>query len=715
MSKNRAYTGIDCFRLAAAFLVIAIHTGPLAAYTETGDFILTRVLARTAVPFFLMTSGFFLISRYSRDASRLWAFVRKTALIYALAIALYIPLNLYTGYFTMDSLLPNLIKDLLLDGTVYHLWYLPAAILGALLAWPAVKKLGFPKALLAAVLLYLLGLLGDSYYGLSEKIPALKGLLDAIFQVSDYTRNGIFFAPVFFVMGGMLADGRRTSLKKSLLGFGLSLILMLAEGLLLHRLGWQRHDSMYVSLLPCMYFLFSALIHWKGPRVLWARTAALSLYIIHPLVIVAVRMFAKLLGLQNLLIENSLLHFTAVSLGTAAVSGLAVLILYRLKEGLRPMGPVQTERAWTEINLNHLRHNAKTLERAMPPGCALMAVVKAEAYGHGAFAVSACLEQAGIRAFAVATLDEGIALRRYGIRGQILVLGYTSPGRAKELRRYRLMQTVISAGYADALNQTRIPLRVQIKIDTGMHRLGLAHSDTEGVLRVFQSKYLQVQGIYTHLCVSDSLAQEDVRFTDTQIRRFYGLLDRLTRQGLELPDIHIQNSGGLMNTPALNCDYVRAGIALYGAQSSPQDADWQTLHLKPVLSLRARVVLLRNIPRGETAGYGRGFTAEHDTLLAILPIGYADGLPRSLSCGTGEAVIRGQRAPVAGRICMDQLAVDVTAIPGVAVGDIATLIGRDGQEELSAAEAASRAGTISNELLSRLGTRLEHVTVSNGS
>lgn len=202
MNEKTSYHGIDYFRLIAAFLVIAIHTSPLLSYSETGDFILTHIIARIAVPFFFMTSGFFLISRYQYNEARLLSFVKKTALIYGISILVYIPLNIYNNYFSVDFLLPNIIKDLFFDGTMYHLWYLPASIVGAVIAWFAVKKIGFRKALIFSFVLYVIGLFGDSYYGIVEKIPFLKRVYGCMFEVFDYTRNGIFFGPVFFVLGG---------------------------------------------------------------------------------------------------------------------------------------------------------------------------------------------------------------------------------------------------------------------------------------------------------------------------------------------------------------------------------------------------------------------------------------------------------------------------------------------------------------------------------
>ncbi|MCH1982538.1 serine racemase VanT catalytic subunit [Ruminococcus sp. OA3] len=707
MSRGKDYTGIDYARLTAAFLVVAIHTSPLASFGDTGDFILTRIFARAAVPFFFMTSGFFLISGYGRDTDKLVSFVKKTAVIYGCAILFYLPLNLYNGYFNAKHLLPNILKDLVFDGTLYHLWYLPASVVGAGTAWMLVKRFGIKRALAPAALLYTVGLFGDSYYGIAEKIPLFRSFYAGIFEVSDYTRNGIFFAPLFFVMGGIIAEQTaRISLRKCLTGTVISFSLMLAEGMILHYFQLQRHDSMYVMLIPVMYFLFATLTFWRGRRIQRISEFALLLYLVHPMMIVVVRLFAGLSGLQALLVENSLVHFLTVCAVSAACSAAAVIIWDRWSKKRRKPYRKPADRAWIEVDLDNLKHNVRTLKKAMPPGCRLMAVVKANAYGHGAFETAVCLERIGVTSFAAATIDEGIALRRWGIRGDILILGYTEPSRAEELHRYRLIQTLIDYPYAKSLIRQGYSIRTQVKIDTGMHRLGFGVEDREAILKTVMNRKLNVCGIYTHLCAADSLAENDVKFTGRQIEVFYELLDWLKEQKVTLPDVHIQSTYGLLNYPELNCSYVRAGISLYGVLSAPNDKTRLQLDLRPVLSLRSQVVLIREIKAGECVGYGRMFKAERDSRIAILPIGYADGIPRNLSCGNGEVLIRGCRVLIAGRISMDQLAVDITDIPDAAVGDIATLIGRDGQEELKASEAAWRSGSITNELLSRMGTRV---------
>lgn len=766
MNKDFSYTNIDRFRFIAALLVIAIHTSPLLSFSETGDFILTRIIARVAVPFFFMVSGFFLISKYNKDNGRLLKFIKSTLLIYGVAVVFYIPLNIYSGDFHASGFLPEIIKDIVFDGTLYHLWYLPASAMGACIAWFAVKKFGFYHAGLITVALYLTGLLGDSYYGVTEKIPFIRLFYENLFHFFDYTRNGIFFAPIFFVMGGYIAYSQFTedsskgrplsSLKYTLPVFLLSMFLMTAESMLLHKWNFQRHDSMYIMLLPCMYFLFKTIISKKGSRNLRLSKLSLAVYLIHPMVIVFVRLLAKLTSLP-VLVENSLLHYIAVSLLSIAASAVGLLIYRRLREAVKfPAAadearsglsepakisgfadeenfsdntgeaaiknfavPPGTERSWIELNLENLRHNVRVLTSFMPEKSSLMAVVKANAYGHGDFEISTCLEQAGVKAFAVATLDEAIRLRSFGISGEILILGYTHPSQAGKLKKYRLTQTLVDFEYAKDLEENlkgkKGTIKAHIKIDTGFHRLGFSHENLPQVLEVFNFKHLDIRGIFTHLSVSDSLDAEDISFTKLQLSRFKSLLELIKNNGIEPPLPHVQSSYGFLNYPDIKYTYKRIGIALYGILSSPEHKTALSPDLRPVLSLKTRIAVVKDVKPGEQVGYGRTYTAVHPIKIAILPIGYADGFPRSLSEGRGKALIKGSLAPIVGRICMDQLAVDVTHIDGAAPGGIATLI--SGQSEkstesttlISAPAVAHDAGTISNELLSRLGSRLKTV------
>lgn len=367
-------------------------------------------------------------------------------------------------------------------------------------------------------------------------------------------------------------------------------------------------------------------------------------------------------------------------------------------------------RAWREIDLAALAHNVQALKPYLAPGQELMAVVKADAYGHGAVQTAQFLERRGVPAFAVACLSEGIALRQAGVRGDILILGYTPPEEAGGLAQWDLIQTVADEAHGLALAAQGVPLRVHIALDTGMHRLGVPADDHRALCRLFSAKDLRVEGVFSHLCVSDSLEAGDAAYTRGQLDAFYSTVDWLREAGYDPGAIHIQSSYGLLNLPAQPCRYARAGILLYGVPSDRASAaNWPDL--RPVLSLRARVASVRTLAAGESAGYGLDFHADRETRLAVVTIGYGDGLPRALAQSGGQVLIGGQRCPMVGRMCMDQLLVDVTDAQAVFSGDTATMIGKDGSEEIGAVDIAEQCGTITNELLSRLGLRLPAVPV----
>ncbi|MCI8329720.1 MAG: serine racemase VanT catalytic subunit [Oscillibacter sp.] len=672
---------LDRFRLLAAALVVCIHTGPLASWSPAADFWLCRVLARIAVPFFFLCSGYFLARSGWRDTGR---FLKKTLLLYAAAVALYLPLNLYGGgYGPLEWG-----RRLVTEGTLYHLWYFPAVITGVLVS-RGLARLGTRRALALAGALYLLGLGGDSYYGLVRRLPGAGAFYDGVFRVFSQSRNGLFFAPLFLLLG---AAGLRWSRRTSALGAGVSLAAMSAEGFFLRELGWQRHDSMYLFLPLCMVFFFSLLLEQNQGEDRRARRMSMLIYLVHPLCIVLVRGGAKAAGLTPWLVKDSRGHFLAVwALSLAAAWVLDVL---------RPLRVPPRGRAWREVDLGALEHNARTLRDMLPQGCELMAVLKADAYGHGAVRCARRLRREEVRAFAVACLAEGIALRKGGVGGTILILGYTPPEAVPLLRRWRLTQTVADAAHGHALADMGIPIRVHLALDTGMRRLGIPAEDLEVLESLYRRRELRIGGVFSHLCVSDDLSQET--YTKDQLDRFYRAVKRLRQAGHDVGKLHVQASYGLLNLPPQPCGYVRAGIVLYGVSSG--EARRQP-ELRPVLSLRARVACVRTLRPGDRAGYGLDFLAQRETRLAVVTIGYADGLPRELAKRGGRVLLHGVSCPMAGRMCMDQLLVDVTEAPEVRAGDIATLIGRDGRAFIPAEETAERCGTIANELLSRLGTR----------
>lgn len=368
-------------------------------------------------------------------------------------------------------------------------------------------------------------------------------------------------------------------------------------------------------------------------------------------------------------------------------------------------------RAWIELDLDALADNVAVLRRQLPRGCRLMPALKANAYGHGALPVAKALNRMGVDAFCVATAEEGAQLRRGGVKGQLLVLGYTDPADFPLLRRYRLSQTVVDLPYGQLLARWGKPVSVHIKVDTGMHRLGLSPRDLGALLETMGQRSLRIDGLYTHLCADDSDSPAAQEMTQRQITLFQNVQAMLEIAGRPLPPVHILSSYGLFRHPWVGGDYARVGIALYGMLSRREDSRFLPEPLRPVLSLKARVASLRRLEPGDTAGYGPSFTAYRPTLAAALAIGYADGLDRRLSCGAGEVLIGGCRCPILGRVCMDQVLVDVTDAPVPTQGDEAVLIGRSGEEEITALDMAERCGTIANEILSRLGPRLERLIV----
>jgi serine/alanine racemase len=367
-------------------------------------------------------------------------------------------------------------------------------------------------------------------------------------------------------------------------------------------------------------------------------------------------------------------------------------------------------RAWVEIDLNALSLNVADIRSNTPENCELMAVIKADAYGHGVEKVAKRLVSDGVRAFAVATVVEGAELRGYVPAGDILVMGYTHPMDAGLLHEYNLSQLAVDGEHAKALDAAGNKLRIHIAVDTGMHRLGIEPFDFDEIEGIFKCENLTVEATATHLASPDSFDETDINFTNTQMDRFYSLVNKLKEKGYNTGKLHAQSSYGIYNYPELRMDYIRPGIMLYGVKSRDDDTKVKA-KLTPMLSLRAVIAQVRWIKAGESVSYGRLYTAEKPIKLATVGIGYADGIPRQMSNNGGMCIVNGCKVPIIGRICMDMLMLDVTNAGDVRAGDIATFIGRDGNERIHCEEVAAAAGTITNDILCRLGTRLPRVYV----
>ena len=1054
MRSKPNYGSLDRFRMLAALLVVAIHTSPLTSVSEGADFFLTRILARLAVPFFFMVTGQFVASGLLKPpgkVARYHKFLKKTALLYAFSILLYLPIGVYAGHYE-DMTFSAGLRMLLFDGTFYHLWYFPACILGMLLVRLMSRFLSLQGMTAVSAVLYVIGLFGDSYFGLVQKAPALNAAYEFSFGICSYTRNGLFFAPLFLVLGAWMAvlEKKRKRLASPLplyIGLALSFGLMTAEGFLLRHFELQRHDSMYFALVPTMFFLYRCLLYPHVKSARYFRNASMWIYVLHPAFIVVVRGLAKPLKLTELLVENSLVHYLAVALSSAAAGLLLAYVQTRLhlalpgkgpkevpqkasasrkrprpvsggakgqkpwdseaqetdsqadygfaredsqeengledldfqsdggftdsdfqsdggfadsgfqgddgfadsgfqgdegfadsdfqgdddltdfafqgdggfadsgfqgdggfadsgfqsdggfadsgfqgdggfadsgfqgdggfadldfqdldgsadfefrpkgdgnslakgeltdldfpaedglqhtdsrthsravpsedvprnarsrkstdwqkandptKSAANPSGPISTRymsesvgqnrppsqeinprkegeiqtrnqkeadhmpnhynrepllppedtpwspdspggktapasRAWIELDTAALEQNVNFLRSRLPEHCRLMPAVKAQAYGHGAALISRQLNRLGVDAFCVACVSEGIELREAGVQGEILILGYTSPEDFPLLCGYGLTQTVIDYPYAQELNRFGQTLHVHIGVDTGMHRVGIRCEKIEEIAAVYQMENLTVDGIFTHLCASDSPHPDHRSFTKSQVLAFGQVVDILQEQGLPCPGQHLLASYGILNLlpdrawhegpvppvgnrggldgDRLAADYVRPGIVLYGVLGSQTDLDVWKDFLRPVLSLKAKVASIRPLYAGESVGYGITYTAEKNMKIAAVTIGYGDGLPRELSNGKGSVLIHGHRAPIVGRICMDQTIVDISGIPHVHAGDDAVIIGSSGTLEITAGQIAEQCGTITHEILTGLAPRLDRIWV----
>lgn len=371
-----------------------------------------------------------------------------------------------------------------------------------------------------------------------------------------------------------------------------------------------------------------------------------------------------------------------------------------------------------EIDLDALRANVALLVEISRPA-ALCAVLKADAYGHGATRVAAAALEAGAAGLAVAVVEEGIELREAGIDAPILVLSEPPAEAAGAVIAHRLTPTLYSASGLAELDRAAGALgssvSVHVKVDTGMHRLGLEPAAVRDFVAKVAKSRLGFEGLWTHLAVADGVAAEDVAFTNLQLERFGAVLDELDAAGLSPKVRHAANSAGAIAHPAARFDMVRTGIALYGELPSPAMAGVLERaagrrRLQPVLSLRSEVSALRRLEGGERPSYGRRRPLPAAGLVATVPVGYADGVPRRLFDTGGEVLIRGRRRAIAGVVTMDQLMVDCGPDGDVDVGDEVVLIGAQGDEHIGADEWARLLGTISYEVLTGIGSRVPRVT-----
>ena len=374
-------------------------------------------------------------------------------------------------------------------------------------------------------------------------------------------------------------------------------------------------------------------------------------------------------------------------------------------------------RTWAEIDLDRLGHNVKTLRRGLPETTRFLGVVKADAYGHGAVPVARELEALGADYLAVSNLEEAVQLRQGGVRLPILILGYTPPELAPEEAALGVTQEVHSLSYGQALSEAlpeNASLKVHVKLDTGMSRLGFFAYDRpetpEEIAALAALPGLQIEGAFMHFAVSDTPSEN--AYTRLQHGRFMDALDAMAALGVRPEIVHCANSGAVIAYPEYAHDMVRPGISTYGLDPS---GDLRGMaDLRPLMSLKTTIAAIRPFEPGITVSYGRTYETKSPARIAVCPVGYADGLPRRLS-GNAEFLLHGKRVPQVGRICMDMCMVDITSVPETAVGDVVTLVGQDGGEEITWDDWADRLGTISYELVCGINKRVPRLYRKNGT
>lgn len=370
--------------------------------------------------------------------------------------------------------------------------------------------------------------------------------------------------------------------------------------------------------------------------------------------------------------------------------------------------------AWAEINITNLDYNIKQIKDKVGPGKKITGIIKADAYGHGAIKVATVLRANGIESFGVATLSEAVRLRKAGfILEEIIVLGLTPDPYIDTIIEYRLTPVVCDYENAEAISKAAAKANIIINgylaIDTGMGRIGYDtdnSSSIDDIRMIMNLPNFRIAGLFSHFAAADSL---DKTYTTVQEQRFMVFYKKLLNAGIPIPCRTLANSAAIMEVASSHYEMVRPGIIMYGCYPSAE-VDRSQIDLRPVMSIKANIVQLKKVPAGNSISYGRKFTTRQDSLIATIPIGYSDGLPRPYST-KGKVIVNGVFAPIAGTICMDQCMIDVTHVPYPRLSDEVTIMGKDGIYEISAEDIAKATNTINYEVLCAFGQRLPKVYV----
>ena len=366
------------------------------------------------------------------------------------------------------------------------------------------------------------------------------------------------------------------------------------------------------------------------------------------------------------------------------------------------MKSLQKNRAWIELDLSCLKNNIDILKNINNN---IIAVVKANAYGHGIIEIASYLNKIGITFFAVASLDEAITLRKNNIKGNILILGYTLKENLKYVRKYNLIQTIVDYDYFNTIKDINFKIKAHIKINTGMNRIGENYQNINNIINMYKNNNICIKGIFTHLCVSDSDKISHKEFTEKQLDNFNYVLNALKENNINIGITHALNSYGIFNYQKYKYDYIRCGILMYGINNNNSYLS-KNIDLKPILKLKARISSIRTINKNDSVSYGNTFVAKKEMKIASVSIGYADGLPRIVS-NNYFVYVNNKKANIIGTICMDQLMIDITNI-NVNVGDEVIII--NDNEHLNI--LANNASTISYEILTNLHARLPRIIIN---
>lgn len=374
------------------------------------------------------------------------------------------------------------------------------------------------------------------------------------------------------------------------------------------------------------------------------------------------------------------------------------------------------KRVHAEIDLDAIRYNMESMHKNIAEETKIMAVIKADGYGHGAVEIAEAIDELPyLYGYAVATVEEGLILRNHGIEKPILILGYVFPEQYEDMIRAGIRPTVFTREMAEDLSRAAVQLQMDCKIhfavDTGMSRIGyqVTENAAEEMTQLSKLPHIMVEGIFTHFARAD---EADKTATYIQIELFEKMIQMLEERGLSIPIHHCSNSAGIVEVPEANMDLVRAGITLYGLWPS-EEVDKSRIDLRPALSLVTHVAYVKELPAGRAISYGGTYVTKEPRRIATIPVGYADGYARGLS-NKGDVLIHGRRAPICGRVCMDQFMVDVTEIPDVKSGDKVLLIGRSGKECITMEEVGERSGRFNYEFVCDLGKRIPRVYVHKG-